>query len=202
MRRALCLRKSPIGLRLVLLDRVVAQVLLWASETRRPTIDAYRRMRTLQRKMTRVMLPIPRAEGETVWDWRRRHARIIDSHMQEHHLELWCNQWTRRYWEWAGHCARSFHRPLHRALEYRSIEWKRSIRLGTTRRRGQWTGHWGRGRHASWEELVQEFFDAEAAREPWKFAAFTQETHEWNAQGAHFAAWFALKAGFQVGSSS
>eukprot|EP00969_Alexandrium_andersonii_P271915 12017793-Alexandrium_andersonii.AAC.1 len=56
--------RTPLGLRLRLLDRAVSQVLLWACETRRPTVAQYRAMRALQRRMTRVVYPLPRQSGE------------------------------------------------------------------------------------------------------------------------------------------
>eukprot|EP00969_Alexandrium_andersonii_P035139 1538570-Alexandrium_andersonii.AAC.1 len=139
MRKALGLKRAPLGLRLVLLDKVVAQVLLWAAETKRPTVLAYRRLRSLQRRMTRIMFPLPRLEGEHVWAWRQRHARIIDGWMQQNALRLWCDQWLIKYWQWGGHWARSCHRPLYKLPDYRSIEWKRAVRASTTRRRAQWT---------------------------------------------------------------
>eukprot|EP00969_Alexandrium_andersonii_P270372 11950303-Alexandrium_andersonii.AAC.1 len=64
----MCIRDSATAaLRLQLLNVAIGPVLLWASESVRPTLAHLRHLLRLERSMQRMVYRLPRMPGEDVW---------------------------------------------------------------------------------------------------------------------------------------
>eukprot|EP00969_Alexandrium_andersonii_P056835 2506501-Alexandrium_andersonii.AAC.1 len=70
-----------------------------------------------------MVYPVPRREGEDVWDWRCRHSQSLFEIYARHSIRPWSQQWLGRYFMWAGHLARRDH-VIAELAQYRSLHWK------------------------------------------------------------------------------
>ena len=126
--------KTELQHRIKIYRACVVQSFLWAAQTWHITKKRAQKLRGIERRMLRSIIPLPQQYWQLPANTRNQiHNRIISQEIQNIKHESLDAVWIRRWGAWMGHLARlPKQRWASRLLVYRNIAWWRAQQKNPT----------------------------------------------------------------------
>ena len=127
----LCCRAAPVKNRLLLLNSLVSNSLLWCSGSWNLTTVQLSKTRGLQQELLQKMIVVQRGRDEPMDEFMERWRSRIKSVKEAYSFEDWDRRYHRSVFHWAGHVARmqqyDSQRVTYRVLQHKCWEKVRMI---------------------------------------------------------------------------